>query len=61
MFSEATNIPVTRDQVKNRLARIRENAEIEEAVPVVIQNDFIFDVPAQPENAFIGSLPVHSS
>jgi len=54
MFSEAVGYPVSRDAVKNRLARIRENAEIEEAVPVVIQNDFIFDVPAQPENAFIG-------
>ena len=54
MFTEATNIPVTRDQVKNRLARIRENAEIEEAVPVVIENEFIFDIPAAPENTFVG-------
>lgn len=53
MFTEATGIPVTRDVVKNRLARIRELAEIEEAVPVVSENEesFIFD---EPPDRFMG-------
>ena len=58
MFSEATNIPVTRDQVKNRLARIRENAEIEEAVPVVPENEETF-VDDQPADGFMGLRQVY--
>ena len=58
MFTEATGIPVTRDVVKNRLARIRELAEIEEAVPVVSENEETF-LDDQPSDGYKGLRMVY--
>lgn len=52
-FTESTGVPATEDAVRNRLKRIRQDIELQEAARSMPAGDFLFEVPAAPRDEYV--------